>query len=35
MPEMRVKSALEAVAREYLRKAREADASVPHRAGIH
>jgi hypothetical protein len=35
MPDMRVKSALEAVAREYLRKAREADASVPHRAGIH
>jgi hypothetical protein len=34
-PDVRVKSALEAVAREFLRKAREADTTVSHRAGIH
>jgi hypothetical protein len=33
-PDVRVKSALEAVAREYLRKARQADATAPHQAGI-
>jgi hypothetical protein len=33
-PDMRVKSALESVAREYLRKAREADATLPHPVGI-